>query len=335
LPAEKSSKINSKVPLLKKGLIDSIFTLFYNYKNYCSQLRNFDFMSIDYTHCLRPRFTQDILEHLLSSTSVNVMVPQIGEEATRLIMDIQSCHLPNVRVLTVNMRACREDYRQFLLDLWHQYYQQPTQENADLFAFLTTLEQAELRFLVILNHFQAMSADEVDKQYDREFYMQLNSLKNYRNVALLIITHSTYYHCMLFKIGEEFKTSCLDIQEIEDLPPLTLDEARYELTRRHPELDSVHISHLLRQAQHRELGYDYSLLDYLSRQFKHSPQTWDDMASFIRQIKNWSRQYHKRQAKQIGYGAQKLVGGTGKFFILFKIKHLFYKKFFGIKSRHN
>jgi hypothetical protein len=53
------------------------------------------------------------------------------------------------------MRACREDYRQFLLDLWHQYYQQPTQENADLFAFLTTLEQAELRFLVILNHFQA------------------------------------------------------------------------------------------------------------------------------------------------------------------------------------
>jgi hypothetical protein len=91
----------------------------------------------------------------------------------------------------------------------------------------------------------------------------------------------------------------LDIQEIEDLPPLTLDEARYELTRRHPELDSVHISHLLRQAQHRELGYDYSLLDYLSRQFKHSPQTWDDMASFIRQIKNWSRQYHKRQAKQM------------------------------------
>jgi hypothetical protein len=82
--SRKIIKDQLEVPLLKKGLIDSIFTLFYNYKNYCSQLRNFDFMSIDYTHCLRPRFTQDILEHLLSSTSVNVMVPQIGEEATRL-----------------------------------------------------------------------------------------------------------------------------------------------------------------------------------------------------------------------------------------------------------
>jgi hypothetical protein len=61
------------------------------------------------------------------------MIPQIGKEATLLIMDIQSCHLPNVRVLIVNMRACHEDYRQFLLDLWHQYYLTP--ESANLFAF--------------------------------------------------------------------------------------------------------------------------------------------------------------------------------------------------------
>jgi len=54
---------------------------------------------------------------------------------------------------------------------------------------------------------------------------------------LLIITHGRHYHGMLFKIDGEFKTSRLDIQKIEDLPPLTRDDARYELARRHPELD--------------------------------------------------------------------------------------------------
>lgn len=248
-----------------------------------------------------------------------------------MIRDIQSCHLLNVRVLVVNMRACRGNYQQFLSELWHQYYQQPPQENADLFVLLTTLEQAEQQFLLILNDFQAMSADDVDKRYNQEFYIQLNSLKNYRQVALLIITHGTNYHGMLFKIDGEFKTSRLDIQEIEDLPPLTRDEARYELTRRHPELDGVHISHLLQPAQHRALGYDYTLLDYLSRQLKHSPQTWHDMAGFIRQLKKWSRQYRKRQAKPIEYGAQKLVGGTGKLLIIFRIKRLFYKAFSVLK----
>ncbi len=75
-------------------------------------------MSIDYTHCLRRRFTENILTHLLNGTSVNVVVPQIAEEADRLVADIQRCDLPDTRVLAVNMRFCRGSYQQFLLDLW-------------------------------------------------------------------------------------------------------------------------------------------------------------------------------------------------------------------------
>jgi hypothetical protein len=81
-------------------------------------------MSIDYTHCLRRRFTENILTPLLDGTSVNVVIPEIAnedKEANRLVKDIQGCELPNAEVLAVNMRACRGSYEQFVLDLSHRF----------------------------------------------------------------------------------------------------------------------------------------------------------------------------------------------------------------------
>jgi len=79
-------------------------------------------MSINYTHCLRRQFTENILTHLLKGNSVNVVVQKIGDDvdkdADRFVKDIQQCELPKVRVLAVNMRSCRGSYQQFLLDLW-------------------------------------------------------------------------------------------------------------------------------------------------------------------------------------------------------------------------
>jgi hypothetical protein len=63
-------------------------------------------MPINYTHCLRPRFTENILTPLLDGTSVNVVIPEIAnedKEANRLVKDVQGCELPNAEVLAVNM----------------------------------------------------------------------------------------------------------------------------------------------------------------------------------------------------------------------------------------
>jgi hypothetical protein len=273
-------------------------------------------MSID--HCLRRRFTENILTYLLDGTSVNVVVP-IAEEADRLVDDVQKCELPNAKVLAVNMRFCRGSYRQFLLELSQQ---SSATESSELHDILAALEQAEQRFIIVLNHLDAMSNDDVDVQFDQYFYIHLNSLKNFRNVALLVITQGCSYHGMQFNIGGEFKTSKLDIQEIENLPLLTINEARYELTQRHPELSSVHISHLLQQGQDKKLGYDYALLDYLSRQLRHSAESWDDMAGFIRQLNNWHKQY-KQQSKQPLYRANKIVDAVNKVLNVLKLKRLF------------
>jgi len=279
-------------------------------------------MSINYTHCLRRQFTENILTYLLKGNSVNVVVPKVGEDADRFVKDIQQCELLEIRVLVANMRFCRGSYRQFLVDLWQQYQQQPLQEVPDLFHILSDLEQAEEKFIVVLNHLDAMCADDVDAQFDQDFYIHLNSLKNYQHVALLIITKGTSYHGMSFNMGGEFKTSKLDIQEVEDLPALTGDEVRYELRSLHPELDDVPISHLMAQIQ-QGASYDYGLLDYLSRQLNHSTQSWDDMSRFIRQLKSWNKDYKQQQSKQAGYYAKKFVGVADKISSIFKVKHLF------------
>jgi hypothetical protein len=287
-------------------------------------------MSINYTHCLRRQFTENILTYLLKGNSVNVVVPKVAEDANRFVKDIQQCELPETRVLVTNMRSCRGSYQQFLLDLWQQYQQQPLQEVLDLYQILWNLEQAKKKFIIVLNHLDAMCADDVDVQFDQDFYIHLNSLKNYRHVALLIITKGTSYHGMSFNIGGEFKTSKLDIQEVEDLPALTGDEVRYELTSRHPKLSGVHISHLMAQIQ-QGASYDYGLLDYLSRQLNHSTQSWDDMSRFIRQLKSWYKQYKRLQSKQGEYHAQKIVGAADKISSIFKVKTLFknlFKKMF-------
>jgi hypothetical protein len=287
-------------------------------------------MSINYTHCLRPRFSENIIKPLLAGTSVNVVVPKIEAEADRLMADVQECDLPNARVLAVKMRTCRGSYEQFLLDLWQQYHQHPVSESPDLSKILLALEESEQHFIIILNHLDAMCANDVDKQFDQRFYSHLNSLKNYHNVALLVITHGTSYHAMSFNIAGEFKTSKLDIQEIEYLSILTRDEARYELTRRHPELSSVHISHLLEQGQDQQWGYDYALLDHLSRQLHHSVESWEDMTHFIQQLKDWQKRY-KRQPKQGHYQVQKMVEGVSKILSILQMKSVFKKSILVLK----
>ncbi len=271
-------------------------------------------MSINYDHCLHPDFTENLLTYLQDGTSVNV-VSEIAE-ADRFVIDIEGCDLPNSRVLVVNMRTCRGDYHQFLLDLWQQFHQKPLNESPDLFDLLSDLEQSEQQFIIVLNHLDAMNEIDVDAKFNQGFYERLNSLKNYRHVALLIMTKDRYDK-MLFNIEGEFKTSKLDIQQVEDLPPLTMDETRNELTHRHPNLSEVQISHIMQLAAN-----DYALLDYLSHQLKHSSQSWKDMSSFIKQLKSWHKQYKQKAKPQIGNRIKKIVDAVNKIIAILKINKL-------------
>ncbi|MFK5969159.1 MAG: hypothetical protein QM487_03430 [Candidatus Marithrix sp.] len=268
-----------------------------------------------YTHCLRPQSTENILTYLLDGTSVNVIVP-IDEERKRFIHDVEKCQLAdNIRLLTVNMQICRADYSQFLRQLWQQYHDSILPDKVDsLLGILSDLKQSEQNFILVLDNFDSMAEEDVDAHFNQQFYENLNGLKGYRNVSLLLITQNPYNE-MLFYIEGEFTTSKLDIQEVETLPPLLYDEVRHELKHLHKDLWCVrnlsdeHISHLMQQVKKNE-GYDYTLLHFLLKQIRNHSGSLEEIRLFVKQLKLWQKYYNKQQISQLNYRVKKTFKGT-------------------------
>ena len=268
-----------------------------------------------------------MLTYLLDGTSVNVLVP-VDEERKRFVSDVEQCQLPdNTRLLTVNMRVCRADYSQFLRQLWGEYHESILSDEFDLLSILADLQQSEQKFILVLDNFDAMGEKDVDVHFNQQFYENLNGLKGYRNVALLLITQKRYDE-MLFYIEGDWKTSKLDIQEVEILPSLLYDEVYYELKHRLQKLWYVrnladeHISHLLKQVEKGE-GYDYCLLHFLLKQINNHAGSLQEIRLFILQLKLWRKRYNKLQISHFKYRSKKTFKETVKpSFILDFIKSI-------------
>jgi len=147
-----------------------------------------------------------------------------------------------------------------------------------------------------------MAENDVASEFNLNFYENLNALKNYPNIALLIITKNLYDE-MLFKIEEKWQTSKLDIQQLEHLPDLTRDELHQDLIQRHPSLSDLYVSHFIEQVQ-LDIGYDYALFDHLSRQLKNY-QVATEVDSFILQLELWKKQY--KSSKLFEHSLKKFV----------------------------
>jgi hypothetical protein len=269
-------------------------------------------------NCLRPRFTNNILKHLLNGTSVNVVVPSSSDhEADRFADDIKHAS-KDVRVLIVNMRYCRHSYQQFLAELWRQYKSHSSDDVPDLYKILSYFENAKQDFIIVLNHLDAMAENDVASEFNLKFYENLNALKNYSNMALLIITKVAYDE-MLFKIEGKWQTSKLDIQELEHLPDLTREELHQDLIQRHPSLSELYVSHFIEQVQ-LDTGYDYALFDHMSRQLKNY-QVATEVDSFIQQLEVWKKQYPS--SKSFEYFLKKLRDKVIRIAEILKLKPLF------------
>lgn len=265
-------------------------------------------MSINYMHCLRPQFSSRLVPLLLDNTSVNVVISAMDKEAARLIEDIQRCQLANTRVLDVNMRHCRRNYTHFLAALGQAYHGK-VEDCPDFAVILSKIARARQQFVIILNHFCVLEKDEVDKQFDDTFYEKLNSLKNYSHVALLIITRKPLDK-IVFNIGGTPKTSPLDIQEVERLPPLCQEEVRHEVRQQALELSDTQIFHIIEQLKP---DYDYGLLVYFFRQLGYGSPA-NDVPVFIKRLKSWKKEYKQDQGMPIAQKTRHWVDAIQRFF---------------------
>lgn len=202
--------------------------------------------TINYNHCLRPRFTQHVFEQLSNDRSLNLFGPK-GSGRSRLVEDlIQLAHSQGITTLKFNMEGFKYNYRGFIKDYEGQMVQQqqPAQnllmqakadapmEELPSIALLTDRHQFPIpkQLILFLDDFDAL-LDNNKHQFPEAFFNDLNSFKNNANITLCCITTTSHIGKRIYYDGGRTnRTSWLELSPI-NIPRLTAKEIEKVLTR--------------------------------------------------------------------------------------------------------
>jgi ATPase family associated with various cellular activities (AAA) len=182
----------------------------------------------DYTNCLRPTFTANVIKLLNEGFSLNI-IGSPGTGRTRLLEDISTCCRQSMHMVVVNMKSYKNSYGGFMGDLCAQC-DFIRSHPRNLGEFVKTLDASEGKTFVCFDNFDALlESYQIDRKYNEDFYNTLNSIKHNPKVSLLCVTEVHYNKPVIF-INGKFETSILELRAIE-LPRLSLEEIRGEVSR--------------------------------------------------------------------------------------------------------
>jgi hypothetical protein len=249
-------------------------------------------MATTYTHCLRPVFTERIVQLLQTGRSINL----IGTEGTgreRLLGDIQRCELPNTKIVLVNLKSYRESYAGFIQAVWTQLGmdgEKPT-------TFSKLIERCEAGndqiWLFLDNFDDLLDNPQVDPKYDTAFYDALNACRNKPNVALVCVTEEPHDQSIVFVNGKLHSNSWLDLER-KPLPPLTHEEIVLEAKRQPLSLTLQEQSAVIDAV--RSSPKPYKLLEYLREKLSNRE---DASLPFQRRLQKWGKQFAKEEKHRL------------------------------------
>jgi hypothetical protein len=187
-------------------------------------------MAASYTHCLRPVFTERIVQLLQKGRSINLIGAE-GSGHGRLLEDIQACQTPNTRVVLINLKNYRQSYNGLIWEIWEQLGK-PGAKPQHLSDLIEQCAQQSEHFIILFHHFDALlNTPDLDPQYDTAFFDTLNFCRNRPNIALLCVTARPHNQSLVYVNGKEHRNSWLDLDQ-KFLPPLTGEEIMQECDRR-------------------------------------------------------------------------------------------------------
>ena len=191
-------------------------------------------MHINRSDHLRPEFTGSLTEYLSAGQCINLISPH-GQGRRRTLHDL-SLSLPlSMQIISINISDYYCDYKGFYKHLSSQIKEQPSQAES----FNNLLDHIEMQnrtSLLILHNFDLLRhAEGIDTAYDAIFFQALNSITERQHIALLCVSESTHTHYRLQADGSELSGSHLDALSV-NLPPITTEQIKTELQRRHAQL---------------------------------------------------------------------------------------------------
>lgn len=199
----------------------------------------------DYSHCLRPQFTQQVFEELLEGRSLNLFGPK-GSGRSRLLEDLKQLALgAGIKVIRANLKEFQFNYRGFLKDMELQMalpkpgMQLLMQENANALMEslpgISTLKEhhrseKEERIFILFDDFDAVVGNP-HHEFPKEFFNDLNSLKKVRCTLCCMTRESHSGKKIYYEGGRNHSSSWLEL-EPEDIPPLKRSEIAAALNAR-------------------------------------------------------------------------------------------------------
>ena len=238
----------------------------------------------NYDHCLRPVFTERLVNMLQRGKSINL----IGYEGTgrrRQLEDIQTSKLPNTKTAVVNMKSYSASYNGFIKDLWAQFGGQE-ESPADLRDLLKREATKGKQLFLLLHNFDALlDNSRNDPKYNIAFYDTLNNLRSRPNVSLVCVTKTAHNHSFIFIDGKPYRSSWLDLEQIA-LPALKHEEVIYEVKRRKLPVTRKQRNAMIKMVRMHKTPY--LLLEFLTNKiFNHE----DRELPFPERLKKWEKAF--------------------------------------------
>ncbi|HAS40182.1 MAG TPA: hypothetical protein DCS93_06860 [Microscillaceae bacterium] len=257
-----------------------------------------DFSKLLFDHSLRPAFTEKIAKNLLlQRTSVNLY----GEDGTgkrRVFADIQKAFrnigFEEYQPIVIDFKNFAYKYAGMLREIHHQMGGQE-EMYAHFNDFFKDIEQQNRWYILVLEHFDAiLDNPKIDPYFNPQFFDDLNSLKNKRNVALLVHTQQPHRGSFVFVGGKAYSNSWLNLK-MESMPPLTDMQVQLELSKR---LSNDYFKWLYTNPHERsqierkiqETPHTYQMLCFLAEQLNSRA---DEELRFDKRLDKWQETYDK------------------------------------------
>lgn len=261
----------------------------------------------EFGHCLRSEFTRKILDALIEKRwSLNIIGSK-GSGKTRLLLDIQNSIPPETgcNYVNVNLKAYVNNYPGLLREIHRQLQREDEvpQRLAHLFPSAATSKEsgppAPFHILLMDNYDALLDNTKLDGKYDKDFFDDLNFIKNNSGISLLCTSSQPHNTLPVFIKGESFGNSWLTLEK-RFLPDLTRRQVIAELKRQLDEYKHLWLKsnpdekELLLERIHRA-SLPYPILCFLASKMNH--QTYEDeKIKFSKRLKKWNKEF-KKQAK--------------------------------------
>ncbi|EIJ43338.1 hypothetical protein BegalDRAFT_2493 [Beggiatoa alba B18LD] len=250
----------------------------------------------DFSHAMRPTFTAGLYQRLEKGEAINLVTPSIAD-GSRTLSDIQEIS-PNDKflIIKVSLKAYRNDFNGFLIDIWQQLPKEQRGEKPQDFAQLVErLEAISVQKWLFIEAMQAIFDNElIDPLYNQRFLSSLNSLKNNRNYAVVGVSEQPLDRYTIFIDKSPKNASVLELKPLV-LPLLSQVDIEAEL-QRHPDIVR-HEQSIIREAVYKH-PHAYDFLQFVIQRIENGERAGEEIEN---KLKVWGKDFNKKPFLTLRY----------------------------------